>query len=326
MSLLITPLAELNLPYVATFLVATPDSQIITVASSEGDVSVMDGNLLTLYSYNLGFSIADLTINPNGEILAATGKNGQFVIFKTNGEIIFEQKISHYDEDELDYGCLFSADGTKLWDISENIDGQIIIQYRETKSWQVLKQAFIPNPGDCYFNLLSHPKSEMISVSETAGQDGSWTYWVWDNDREMRVEEVSTLEETVPPEFHAEGKEFLAFYYNKAELIRYSFPDCIYMGSMTLELEGNDFLSFHQCYLSKNRAIVKSENGRLFMISLNQMKVLDEIILQGHEPCKKEDYSYTDISWFKGIGENRILSIHRHDYREKRNTLLLWEI
>ncbi len=325
MPLSITPLAELKLAHLAYFLEATPHAKTIAAASHKGDVSVLNENLMTLYSYNIGFPIANLTISPDGQILAATSKNGQLIVFQIDGKVIFEEKIGK-NESEVDYGCLFSIDGTKLWGIAENTEGQILIQYRETESWQVLKQALLPNVDlYSYLSLISHPKSEIICVCEAAGQDGAWIYWVWD-DAEIRVQEIAELEEAAPPEFHPEGKEFLAYYYNTGHLFRYSFPDCYWMGAATLDIGEDDFISFHQCYLSNDRAIVKSENGRLFIITLDNMDIIDEIILQGYEPCREKDYIYTDLSVFKSVGENRILSKHRHDYRENRNTLLLWEV
>ncbi len=326
MVLSITPLAELKLAHIVDFLEATPHGKIIAAASPKGDVSVLNENLMTLYNYNIGFPIANLTISPDGQRLAATSNNGQLVIFQIDGKVIFEEKISN-NESEVNYGCLFSIDGTKLWGIAENAEGQILIQYRETKSWQVLKQALLPNVDSySYLTLISHPKNEIICVWEAAGQDGAWIYWVWD-DAEMRVQQIPELEEAAPPEFNPEGKEFLAYYDSKSQLSRYSFPNCCLMGTATLEIGGgDDFLSFHQCYLSNDRVIVKSENGRLFIIALDNMNVMDEIILQGHEPCQKKDYIYIDLCAFKTVGKNRILSKHYDSDRGNRNTLLLWEV
>lgn len=226
--MLVTPLAELKLLHNASFLETTSDRRKIVVASNQGDISVFDENLTNLYSYNISCSIKDLTLSPDGQTLAVKDKDARLVVFEIDGKIIFEEpETTSSKQYEHEYSCIFSTDGTLLWDVVVNIDNQVLIQHRETQSWQVLKQAILPS--DCsmnYFTLTVHPQNKIISISEAAGQHGSWTYWVLNDDTTMRVTEITQLQDMAPVEFHLSGEEFLVYNDYNGKLFRYSFPDC----------------------------------------------------------------------------------------------------
>lgn len=329
--MLITPLIELQLPHIATYL-AAPDGKIIVEATSQGQISVMNENLNYLYSYNLAYLITALTISPDGKMLAIKDDKARLIVFQIDGKVIFEE-ASHNQRYKGKYGCIFSADG-KLWDVIVDAGGEVLIQYRETQHWEVLKYAFLPTDDqERYFTLTAHPQNQVINIWEAAGQEGTWNHWVWDDDIEMRVVEIEQLEDAIIPEFHPSGKEFLILNDSESRLCRYSFPDCNLMESITLEFleQESDYLSYNTCYLSNDKAIVQSKNGRLFMVALNSMEVIDEIIIQGHEPREfnlqdEENYIASDLSWFKNLGENKIISTHLDDLKDNSSTLLLWEI
>lgn len=106
--------------------------------------------------------------------------------------------------------------------------------------------------------------------------------------------------------------------------------DCDFIESLTLELEENDFHCY-TCYLSNDKAIAQSENGRLFVVSLKSMEVIDEVIIKGHEPYEfnlqdEENYITSDLSYLKSLEGNKIISTHLNNYNDNRSTLLIWEI
>jgi WD40 repeat protein len=329
--MLITPFAQLQLPQGCGRCEVTPDGQRIVVASSDGKILVLDQNLITLFEYNIDYSIGDLTISPNGQMLAFTNEVGQLLVMQIDGKSIFEETAQNYQQMYCK-ACLFSADGTLLWNVVEIANNKIQIQYRETKRWQVLKRAVLPNKDPySYFSLSCHPEKKVIAVWEAAGQDGSWVYWVWDDEEEIRVVEVPELDEKIPPEFHPAGGEFLIVDGLLCKLYRYRFPDCDLMGTAILEIE-KDWFGSYMCYLSDNLAAAKSENNRLFLVDLVSMKVIDEVIFAGHEPRPLQEIYPNlvgdrgicgDLSYIMRAGQDRILSLHRN-YQENRNTLLLW--
>lgn len=328
-SMLITPLAQLKLPNAAHFvrIRVTPDGKRIVAASCQGEISVIDENLRVILKYDTDFSIEDLSIHPSGEILAIKDKSSRLVVTQIDGKLLFESININYPH-EYAWDCVFSADGTKLWEIGANADEQIQIQYREIENWQVLQQAIMPNCSSCsYFTLTSHPESQVISVWEGTGQCESSIYFVWDEDCEIRVLEAPHLDDPATPEFHPQGKEFLVKSDCNSQLHHYSFPYLHLMGSTDFEIE-EDFFSYDYCYLSDNRAIAKSEEGRLFIIALDSMKIIDEVIIVGHElyavDIQHDNYLSGDVSRLKPAGE-RIISVHTpHDYRKNECTLLVW--
>jgi WD40 repeat protein len=329
--MLITPLAQLQLSHRANLLEATPDGTRIVVASYQGEILVLDENLITLFEYDIGYTIDNLTISPNGQNLACTNKNGQILVIRIDGNVLLDETTSNCQEMYCNE-CLFSNDGTQLWHVVELENNQVQIQYRETKQWQVLKRAVLLNGNSYnYFSLTYHPENKVLAVWEAAGQDGCWMYWVWDDDVEIRVLEIPELENKISPEFHPAGGEFLVVD-DLGRLCRYRFPDCHLMETAALKLEEEDDFAYYMCYLSDERAIVKSENSRLFIVDLDSMRVIDEVILKGHEPRSlneifpkfANDRSMCgNISYFKRAGQDKIVSLHRR-YEELQDTLLLW--
>lgn len=90
--MLITPLAQLQLSHQVNLLEATPDGMRIVVASSHGEISVLDENFRTLFEYNIGYSIDNLAISPNGQTLALINKNGQLLVIEIDGDILFNDQ------------------------------------------------------------------------------------------------------------------------------------------------------------------------------------------------------------------------------------------
>ncbi len=329
--MLITPLAQLQLSHQVNLLEVTPDGKRIVVASSQDEILVLDENFRTLFEYNIGYSIDNLTVSPNGQILVCTNKNGQFLVIQIDGKVLLDEINIGCHEMHCN-ACLFSNDGSQLWNVVQIENNQVQIQYRETERWQVLKSAVLLNGNSYnYFSLSPHPENKLLAAWEAAGQDGCWMYWIWKDDVEIRVLEIPELENKIPPEFHPAGGEFLIID-DLARLCRYRFPDCHLIGTATLELEEEDYFGYYMCYLSDERAIVKSENFRLCIVDLDSMRVIDEVILQGHEPRPLNEIFaeitgdrsiYGNVSYFKRAGKNRIVSLHRRD-EGTQDTLLLW--
>lgn len=328
--MLITPLAQLQLSHRNSLLVATPDGQRIVVAS-QSKVLVLDENLVTLFEYDIGYQIDNLTISPNGQMLAITNEEGQLLVIQIDGKVLFEE-IHPTGSKMYCNGCLFSNDGTQLWNIVEVENYQVQVQYRETEKWNVLKSTVLQS-GDSfsYFSFIPHPENKVLAAGEAAGQDGSWVHWIWEDKGEIKVLEIPELENKITPEFHPAGGEFLVVD-NLSDLRRYRFPDCHLMGTATLELE-EDYFQYYMCYLSDERAIIKSENGRLLIVDLDSLKVIDEVILAGYEPCPTNELfpSLADektlcgnLSSFQRVGKNRIVSIHNNFYEKQQSTLLIW--
>lgn len=271
--MLITPLAKLEFSdreYKVNGMQATPDCKTIVTYSRDGEVLVMDENLTIIHNYNLEYCIEHFAISPDGKVLAIKNESGHLLVVKIDGTFLFEENTANH-QNEVCSDCLFSENGTKLWEIIANTNNQTIIQYRETNNWRVLKQTIVENNLSCcgFFILTSHPASKAISICGLAGQGETWNYWLFEKEAEIEVIHVPQLDDYLLPAFYPEGKEFLAYSDNEGgKISRYSFPDCELMGSAILELE-EDWFSFYSCYVSDNRAIGKSEEGRLFLINLD---------------------------------------------------------
>lgn len=264
----------------------------------------MNENLTLLYNYNISDYIAALTISPDGKTPAVKDKDARLIVFQIDGKVIFEE-AAHNKKYKGKYGCVFSADG-ELCDIIVDRGGEVLIQYRETQHWEVVKHAFLPTDDqERYFTLTAHPQNKVINLRQAAGQEGSWNVRIWDDGIEIQVVEVEELEDSI-------------------------ISDCDLIENLTSELEEDDY---HRdtCYLSHDKAIAQSQNGRLFAVSLKSMEVIDEVIIQGHEPYEfnlqdDENYIISDLVYLKSLEEGKIISTHLDNYNDNCSTLLIWKI
>ena len=147
------------------------------------------------------------------------------------------------------------------------------------------------------------------------------------------------LEEGAWPSFSPAGNEFLVAT-GAGELQRYKFPRGPLIANLQWPFDPKDSqIGDLVSFVDASRALVASNEGRLYLVDLNKMAIEDEISIRGHEPKPAVELYpslgenrglCSDLSFFLSVLPGRFLSIHRKlpslYTEENHDHLLTWRI
>jgi hypothetical protein len=322
--MLIAPLAHRQLDHRAYYLRSTPDGRVIVAASREGAVTVLGPGLGPLHEFELQMRLDGLTLTPDGTRLVLFA-SGRFLVTGIDGAPLLHAE--HANSGDF-HDCLFSSDGKTAWAACDVEPAHIELQRRETMGWRVERSTMMEDPAPpSHIDLVLHPEGRAFAIWAAAGQDGQWIYWAYDNGRTIRFAQLPFSLYITAPKFHPVGGEFLVVE-DDYTLRRYTFPDCRLLGELEWpenEEEEDDVISGYLCYLSDDRALVHSDNGRLWVVDLNSMKIAEEVVLGGQSPRRKGSLEGS-LSFFEQVGPKMILTVHysEEDPVSGKNALALW--
>ncbi len=305
----------------------TTNSEWAMAISCGQNVTVCDRNLSPKYEYQLPDEISCSAISPKGDLLAAIMANGNHLAIVTaENQLVFEEQlpnppVKYFNENGFQ-DCWFDADGVRFWCMKVIEAQEVEIQIRDTNSWQIQRKLLLKDPfGWSSFSFHPHPENQILAIWAAAGQDGQQVYWLYDDGIKIHAVEVACLADTTPPVFHPAGSEFLVLDDSNRELSRLSFPDCNLLGQCQWPWpDSDDGFDYSMCYLSDDRVLINTGNGRMYIINLHNMEISDELILIGHEPrpCKElyptlkdlKEELCSDLHCFYRFDSDSILSVH----------------
>ncbi|HAZ46653.1 MAG TPA: hypothetical protein DDW76_13850 [Cyanobacteria bacterium UBA11369] len=308
------------------------NSELATLVSGDRKkVTLVDRNLSPKYEYQLPDEISCSTINSKGDLLAAImAKGNHLAIFQAENQLVFEEqlpnppvKYSYLYNDNGFQDCWFDADGLRFWCMRLIKPNHVEIQIRDTNSWQIQRKLVLKDPigGGSSFMFFPHPENQILALWAASGQHGSQIYWLYDDGMRIHAVEIPCPDDACPPEFHPAGGEFLVKNNYEQQISRFSFPDCNLIGICEWPWpDADDGFGYYMCYLSDDRALINTDEGRMYIIDLDKMEIADELILSGHEPrpCKELYPSLKDVKeelcgdlhCFYRFDSDSILSIH----------------
>ncbi|MEG4865187.1 MULTISPECIES: hypothetical protein [unclassified Microcoleus] len=328
--MLILPKYERQIDWSFSYINQPINSEWATIVSGDRKkVTLVDRNLSPKYEYQLPDEISCLAISPKGDLLAAIMANGNHLAIVTSeNQLVYEQKlpnppVKHYLDNENGFqDCWFDADGVRFWCMKLIEGKEVEIQIRDTSSWQIQRQLLLEDPfGWSSFSFHPHPENQILAIWAAAGQDGQQVYWLYDDGIKIHAVEVACLADTTPPVFHPVGSEFLVLDDSNRELSRFSFPDCNLLGQCQWPWpDSDDSFDYSMCYLSDDRLLINTGNGRMYLIDIEKMEISDELILSGHEPRPSQELYPTlkdveeglcsDLDCFYRFDSDRIISVH----------------
>jgi hypothetical protein len=336
MTITVSPSCRFPVGYRVHSLLSASGGDRIVVGSHGDRVFVLDGGLRPLHAFQAGGGMKAAAVSGDGRWLVLTNRT-TLAVRLLDGQQAYEENTSTHIGQGFD-GCVFSADGSSLWVARHVGQDRVEIQVRDTRSWQVMRQAVLEEPAPpTGFFLSLHPENRVVVVWAAAGQDGQWVYWAHDDGSQVHVHEAPRLVETTPPEFHPSGSEFLVV--REGALVRYGFPDCTELGRLDW-FGSEEQVPDEACYLSDHAALVGSSEGCLYLVDLQAMRVVGDVHLLGHEPrpcrelhpiLKDEHHLATDLQWFRRVGYGRVVSVHRklptedHSDEKWRDVVVAWE-
>lgn len=330
--MLLLPKYEKQIDWSFSYINQPINSEWATIVSGDRQkVTLVDRNLSPKYEYQLPDEISCLAISPKGDLLAAIMANGNHLAIVTAGnQLVFEEqlpnppvKLSYLYNENGFQDCWFDADGLRFWCMKVIEFKEVEIQILDTNSWQIQRKLRLKDPigGYSTFSFHPHPENQILALWASCGQNGQQVYWLYDDGVKIHAVEVPCPYDTTPPEFHPAGGEFLVISNGDQQISRFSFPDCNLLGICEWPWpDSEDSFGYYMCYLSDDRILVNTDEGRMYLIDLDKMEISDELILIGHEPrpCKElypnlndvEEGLCGDLKYFYRCDSDSILSVH----------------
>jgi len=325
----VSPITVTELDHRALF-VAVADSGHVAALSKEGIGSLIAEDHLTMSRFELGFEVLGTTISPDGKRLTLLERT-------TMSLVALPDLVEEVCVDDIVESCMFSSSGAWLWSASHDDSDTAVLEVRDRKTGDIIVRTEVPDPfGSSSLMLFRHPREDCVALWVAAGQDGQCLYWGNYDGSKLTAQRFPDLTDITPPSFDRSGRRFLVVSDDSVRL--YEYPAGPELGRMVWPLE-NDPPAETVTFVGDEHAVVHSGNGRLFLISLRQMEVVEEIIIRGHEPrpvheiypnLPRDHDLCSDLSTFLPLPSGEFLSIHRElpsaSISDWRDQLITWKI
>jgi hypothetical protein len=322
----VTPKSTIQLRHRAVYVVAAETGEIVSL-SKEGVGTLVAPDRWALGEFELGSRIEGAAIHPHGKLLALAEEGGVSLV--SLPDLVEQHRVEGVYQD-----CRFSPSGQFLW-VTQAFGEKVVLEVHDTKSWQQLGRIEMPDPfGDSGLMLFPYPNETHIALWIAAGQDGQCLYWATCVGRHsIAARRLAVLDDTAPPAFDRSGKRFLVTATYDVRL--YEFPNGPELGRVPWPLEEDPPAEIIY-FVDDDRAIVNSNEGRLFLIDVRQMKTVEEITIVGHEPrpslvrLPHNDPVSSDLMTFMPLPGGKWLSVHHSNPGQPlanwRDSLLIWNI
>jgi hypothetical protein len=327
-AMILKPNGKFDLDHRAYFLRGMAEPSAIVAASEDGYASVFGSDFTLLHRHRLAPKLRAVAPHPTEQLLAwANGESGLLVVQPLAGDRVAEipppqwrKEASQGRKQSFD-DCFFDEDGKFLWVVGPISHDEIELQLIDASDWSILQKVGVEDQfGSSSCSLHSTSRSGLIALWIAAGQDGQQVYWLKRQGRTISCEPEDKLANTTPPVFSPDGSALLALNQNNA-LCKYEFPAMKqFCTPLESEDENNPFAE-SMCFVDHRHALASTGEGRIFLLDTDQMRIVEEVELQGHEPrpigeyypsLSKERGLGTDITWFTRIGK-AVVFIYRRD-------------
>lgn len=219
------------------------------------------------------------------------------------------------------HDCVFSADGANLWVSAELSSGAIEVQRRTSTDWNVTERVTVEDPFGASSSMLFSTRSpDMFVLWLAAGQDGQCVYWIRRRANELVAEYEPIFVNTTPTEFSPDGCSLLVVDESGA-LRSHVFPNLALQWVLPAPGGEDDPFAESLSFLDASRALVATNEQRLYVIDVVSGKIVSEVFVDGHEPKPISTYYprvnddgtiCTDLTHFRKIGDE-IAFIRRSD-------------
>jgi|SRR5579872_2576276 len=312
--------------------VSVADSGHVLAFSRQGRGSLLAPDHTVLASFSIPAPrTVNCAISPKGDLIAASTEEALLLLRAPGFEIINRL------EGPFPSGQ-FAADGSLLWSVVEVGNGASAFEIRDTSNWRLVASTEVSHPFERpSFSFFPCPGSQRIAVWAASGQGDACLYWADYDGRELSVQRAPGFDDSAPPSFNASGTGFLSVCGD--EVRHYQYPEVSLRGAMSWPFEDDPIGMTVAFFAGENHALIDSNSGRLFLIDLHRMTIVDEVCVPGHEP-KPLDELFPELSHEPGLGSDlgffapvpngRFLSVHEklpsRGIFGQRDLLLTWEL
>jgi hypothetical protein len=289
------------LEHPASFFGAADDGRII-VLSRQGQGTFLTPDLSILSRFSIANQPSGLALSLDGLELAVTAADG--ISFYSTSTF---EKTGYLNDAFL--SCLYGSPDL-FWTCSRFSPQTAVLEVWNRGSKTRIAKLKVGDPhGNSHFWVWPHPLVGSVVVWAAAGQDGQSLFWATLDGDAIRLVRFRDLDFCSPPGFSPDGKEFLVP--GEGELLRYAYPDGPLLGKMN-KLPEDETIGDYVLYLDERRALLTSIEGRMFVVDVHEMEVLDEAALDG-----------PDLTFFLRMPGWRFLSVHRN-WSGDHDQLMVW--
>lgn len=326
--MLLKPHGTIDLEHRA-FLIRGPATGSIAVAGMDDSrLTIITPDFETAKSFQFPATVKAISLHPSMPLLAwIDGESGLLKVQTLDGEAISDiappclatglsKCIGRSFAD-----CRFDESGKFLWAVGPISDDEITLHLVDASDWSTVQTATIDDPfGESDCSLHGTANSSRIALWIAAGQDGQQVVWAMRRDSTFSCELADQLVNTTPPVFSPDGSSFVVLN-DDSTICKYEFPAMKRIGPpLESEDEDNPFAE-SMCFLDQRHILASTGEGRVFVLDTEQMRIVEEVEIEGHEPrpigeyypsLAKERGLGTDITWFTRLGK-AVVFVYRRD-------------
>ena len=245
-------------------------------ASAEGHATVLDGGLRVVRTLELGARLGDVAVAPDGTTWA-WAVDGRLWLGEPGGSAK-DAPLPH------EVSCRWLPSGEAVW-VAAGIGDQVRVELRDP-GHHVRATVTVPDEfGGSMVLFCDHPADDAAVLWVAAGQDGQEAWVLTDLGAEIHAERLP-VEECRPPLFRPDGRSVLLC--DDDRVVRLSWPDGAELGELTwAEVDPEAAEDYGDgpgelIPLTGEHVAWTTGNGRIRIVDLATMAVVDEVALAGH--------------------------------------------
>ncbi|MCR6487947.1 hypothetical protein M8542_34495 [Amycolatopsis sp. OK19-0408] len=251
--------------------VVRPWGSGFAAAAPDGALTVVDRRLAVVRRTDLGGAVADLSVSPDGKSWACV----------VDGRLRIGAGVDV--EVSAETACLWQP--SRLW-VAVGTGDDVGVSIR-TPDGVVVREVRVPDEyrGSAVM-LCPHPGADRVVLWVAAGQDGQQS-WLIHDDGTTLTPELLPAEDSLPTLFGPDGSWFLTA--DDDRVVRRAWPAGTEPAELrwadvdpVAEADGSDLPGADLQLLPGGYASWNTGNGRVRVLDVTTMTVVEEIVLAGH--------------------------------------------
>lgn len=322
----IEPAFDVQLEHGAYFL-AVAGSGHIAAIDANGQGSLLDPSTAACSRFQLCDQSMGLALSTQGELIAACNEK-ELRVIRATGEQVGRASGSTQ-------GVAFSRGDSLLWSGLVASTTSVRVVVRDVPTFRVVSEVEVPDPfGHSVWMLLNRPADDSVVLCGVWPHGGRVLFHLSLDGAVVRVAQVPGFDGLMPPAFDATGGRFLDAGNDRVR--QREFPGGAVLGEMRWRPD-TDWVGDFTCYATPDHAVMASGQGRLHLLRLRDMQLIDELVVRGHEPRlastlfeqpTKPDGLCGDAHWMQSHPAGGLVSAHHELGRSirdpKRDRVLWW--
>jgi hypothetical protein len=325
---LLKPDGRIDLEHRVSFLRASPTTGDVIAASDNGHISLVDFSSNLTRVHRPTKKIRAISPHPTDPLFAyVDGTSGSLIVLNSTDEPVAEIRppdVATNSSKSIVQGfddCYFDGSGEFFWLSAHTSDDECEVWLVETRGWSVAQKSVVADQlgaSSCSFHFAG--RAGLVSLWMAAGQDGQQVYWLERNGAGFSLRKANELANCTPPIFSQDASEFLIVTQDNS-ICRYAFPEIKQIGSPLDSGDADNPFAESLCYLDDRNFIAGTGEGRVYLVNTRELRIEEEVALEGHEPRPIGDYYPaltrerglgTDITWFTRLGD-KVVFVFRRD-------------